>query len=188
MVARGSAPRPYSRTSCRSAESRLCSSGRSTPYTLTPSLTPTTLASPTPSPPSSSYHAYSFPFPASGTNNNVAALSSPAIATTPTTPSSSSYFPSSPVYKPSGGGSGGGASHSHSYSLAQRPTTSLSMGFGIARPSSAASTRSNSSLGSRDEGMQQRIERLRASGWQRKRFDTRRYEALREQVLGELGD
>ncbi|ORY66230.1 uncharacterized protein BCR38DRAFT_465177 [Pseudomassariella vexata] len=32
-----------------------------------------------------------------------------------------------------------------------------------------------------------RIERLRASGWQRKRFDSRRYEVLREQVLNELG-
>lgn len=52
------------------------------------------------------------------------------------------------------------------------------------RPSSAASVRG----GPRDEALQQRIDRLRASGWQRKRFDTRRYEALREQVLGELGD
>ncbi|KAI1310462.1 hypothetical protein F5Y03DRAFT_392400 [Xylaria venustula] len=34
--------------------------------------------------------------------------------------------------------------------------------------------------------LQDRIERLRASGWRRKRFDSRRYEALREQVLGEL--
>ncbi|OTA86780.1 hypothetical protein M434DRAFT_81780 [Hypoxylon sp. CO27-5] len=39
----------------------------------------------------------------------------------------------------------------------------------------------------RDEALQQRIERLRAGGWRRKRFDSRRYEALREQVLGELG-
>ncbi|KAI8632571.1 hypothetical protein F5Y19DRAFT_368483 [Xylariaceae sp. FL1651] len=38
-----------------------------------------------------------------------------------------------------------------------------------------------------DEKLQQRIERLRASGWRRKRFDSRRYEALREQVLCELG-
>ncbi|KAI0175776.1 hypothetical protein GGR52DRAFT_329815 [Hypoxylon sp. FL1284] len=38
-----------------------------------------------------------------------------------------------------------------------------------------------------DDALQQRIERLRAGGWQRKRFDSRRYEALREQVLGELG-
>ncbi|KAI1122399.1 hypothetical protein F5Y10DRAFT_281735 [Nemania abortiva] len=34
--------------------------------------------------------------------------------------------------------------------------------------------------------LRDRIERLRASGWRRKRFDNRRYEALREQVLGEL--
>ncbi|KAH9908913.1 hypothetical protein F4778DRAFT_203932 [Xylariomycetidae sp. FL2044] len=38
-----------------------------------------------------------------------------------------------------------------------------------------------------DEALEQRIERLRANGWQRKRFDSRRYEALREQVLSELG-
>jgi hypothetical protein len=31
-----------------------------------------------------------------------------------------------------------------------------------------------------------RIERLRQNGWQRKRFDPTRYEALREQVLAEL--
>ncbi|KAI0413865.1 hypothetical protein F5X98DRAFT_366208 [Xylaria grammica] len=37
-----------------------------------------------------------------------------------------------------------------------------------------------------EENLRDRIERLRASGWQRKRFDGRRYEALREQVLGEL--
>ncbi|KAI1109042.1 hypothetical protein F5Y14DRAFT_445000 [Nemania sp. NC0429] len=34
--------------------------------------------------------------------------------------------------------------------------------------------------------LQDRIARLRANGWRRKRFDGRRYEALREQVLGEL--
>ncbi|GAP83423.2 hypothetical protein SAMD00023353_0202200 [Rosellinia necatrix] len=34
--------------------------------------------------------------------------------------------------------------------------------------------------------LRDRIERLRAAGWRRKRFDGRRYEALREQVLGEL--
>ncbi|KAI6088795.1 hypothetical protein F4821DRAFT_82198 [Hypoxylon rubiginosum] len=52
----------------------------------------------------------------------------------------------------------------------------------ISRPSSAAST-----IRCSDDALQQRIERLRAGGWQRKRFDSRRYEALREQVLGELG-
>ncbi|KAI1333299.1 hypothetical protein F5Y16DRAFT_9252 [Xylariaceae sp. FL0255] len=36
------------------------------------------------------------------------------------------------------------------------------------------------------EKLQDRIERLRAEGWPRRRFDCRRYEALREQVLGEL--
>ncbi|KAI1376265.1 hypothetical protein F4677DRAFT_86496 [Hypoxylon crocopeplum] len=52
----------------------------------------------------------------------------------------------------------------------------------ISRPASAAST-----IRCSDEALQQRIERLRAGGWQRKRFDSRRYEALREQVLVELG-
>ncbi|KAI0382081.1 hypothetical protein F5Y04DRAFT_57704 [Hypomontagnella monticulosa] len=52
----------------------------------------------------------------------------------------------------------------------------------ISRPASAAST-----IRCSDEALQQRIERLRAGGWQRKRFDNRRYEALREQVLVELG-
>ncbi|KAI2615628.1 hypothetical protein GGR54DRAFT_260103 [Hypoxylon sp. NC1633] len=50
------------------------------------------------------------------------------------------------------------------------------------RPTSSAST-----IRCSDGPLQQRIERLRASGWQRKRFDSRRYEALREQVLVELG-
>ncbi|KAI2782336.1 hypothetical protein F4815DRAFT_32499 [Daldinia loculata] len=51
----------------------------------------------------------------------------------------------------------------------------------IIRPASAAST-----IRCTDEALKQRIERLRANGWQRKRFDSRRYEALREQALGEL--
>ncbi|OTB14366.1 hypothetical protein K445DRAFT_23772 [Daldinia sp. EC12] len=51
----------------------------------------------------------------------------------------------------------------------------------IIRPASAAST-----IRCTDEALRQRIERLRANGWKRKRFDSRRYEALREQVLGEL--
>ncbi|KAI1653035.1 hypothetical protein F4813DRAFT_282672 [Daldinia decipiens] len=51
----------------------------------------------------------------------------------------------------------------------------------ISRPASAAST-----IRCTDEALKQRIERLRANGWQRKRFDNRRYEALREQALGEL--
>jgi hypothetical protein len=41
--------------------------------------------------------------------------------------------------------------------------------------------------GGGNENLQERIERLRASGWRRRRFDSRRYEVLREQVLGELG-
>ncbi|KAI1279971.1 hypothetical protein F5Y07DRAFT_19177 [Xylaria sp. FL0933] len=42
------------------------------------------------------------------------------------------------------------------------------------------------SVGGDEKNLQDRIERLRSSGWRRKRFDSRRYEALREQVLGEL--
>ncbi|KAK8095738.1 hypothetical protein PG999_013760 [Apiospora kogelbergensis] len=56
----------------------------------------------------------------------------------------------------------------------------------IARPASTAPSFSSTSTAS-DEALRDRIERLRAGGWQRKRFDSRRYEALREQVLGELG-
>ncbi|KAK6207410.1 hypothetical protein LQW54_007239 [Pestalotiopsis sp. IQ-011] len=52
-------------------------------------------------------------------------------------------------------------------------------------PPRAASQMSMLSNG--DESLQKRIEKLRANGWQRKRFDSRRYEALREQVLSELG-
>lgn len=64
---------------------------------------------------------------------------------------------------------------------------SRSGSFSSTRPPSVASTvRSMSS--STDEPLRDRIERLRAKGWQRKRFDSRRYEALREQVLGELGE
>ncbi|KAF3012360.1 hypothetical protein E8E14_006831 [Neopestalotiopsis sp. 37M] len=50
----------------------------------------------------------------------------------------------------------------------------------------AASQMSMRSSGG-DENLQKRIEKLRANGWQRKRFDSKRYEALREQVLSELG-
>ncbi|KAK7968993.1 hypothetical protein PG988_008066 [Apiospora saccharicola] len=62
----------------------------------------------------------------------------------------------------------------------------------IQRPASAAAiarprSMTPSALTVSDEGIRDRIERLRAGGWQRKRFDNRRYEALREQVLGELG-
>ncbi|KAI1356283.1 hypothetical protein F5Y01DRAFT_301244 [Xylaria sp. FL0043] len=42
------------------------------------------------------------------------------------------------------------------------------------------------SIGGDEKNLRDRIERLRSSGWRRKRFDSRRYEALREQVLGEL--
>lgn len=55
----------------------------------------------------------------------------------------------------------------------------------VTRPLSVSSTAST--VRCSDEALQQRIQRLRAGGWQRKRFDSRRYEALREQVLIELG-
>ncbi|ETS87056.1 hypothetical protein PFICI_00884 [Pestalotiopsis fici W106-1] len=54
-------------------------------------------------------------------------------------------------------------------------------------PPRAASQMSMRSSAGGDENLQKRIEKLRANGWQRKRFDSRRYEALREQVLSELG-
>jgi hypothetical protein len=63
--------------------------------------------------------------------------------------------------------------------------TSLASSYSTRPPSAASSTTSYGSRGG-DEAIQARIERLRASGWQRKRFDSRRYEALREQVLSEL--
>ncbi|KAI1178705.1 hypothetical protein F4777DRAFT_58529 [Nemania sp. FL0916] len=49
----------------------------------------------------------------------------------------------------------------------------------LSRPTSAAGG---------EKTIQERIEWLRANGWKRKRFDGRRYEALRECVLGELAD
>ncbi|KAL2263243.1 hypothetical protein VTK26DRAFT_7662 [Humicola hyalothermophila] len=49
-------------------------------------------------------------------------------------------------------------------------------------------SRSNPEQGSRAAADRQaRIERLRSSGWQRKRFDAKRYEELRETVMAELG-
>ncbi|KAI1394239.1 uncharacterized protein F4822DRAFT_424717 [Hypoxylon trugodes] len=66
------------------------------------------------------------------------------------------------------------------YSFAHSP--SYDSPRALSRPASVAST-----IRCTDEALQQRIERLRANGWQRKRFDSRRYEVLREQVLGELG-
>lgn len=79
--------------------------------------------------------------------------------------------------------------HLRSYSSA---STSLRQACGsgpIYEPTSSTPTRLSSPAPSaRDDetSLQDRIARLRASGWQRKRFDGRRYEALREQVLGEL--
>ncbi|KAI1142892.1 hypothetical protein F5Y05DRAFT_420733 [Hypoxylon sp. FL0543] len=65
---------------------------------------------------------------------------------------------------------------------APSPRSSLAGSPVSSRPASAAST-----VRCADEALRERIERLRAGGWRRKRFDGRRYEALREQVLGELG-
>ncbi|KAK7923415.1 hypothetical protein PG985_007486 [Apiospora marii] len=69
--------------------------------------------------------------------------------------------------------------HHHPPPQIQRPASAAA----IARPGSATPP----AMTAADEGIRDRIERLRAGGWQRKRFDNRRYEALREQVLGELG-
>ncbi|KAI1182320.1 hypothetical protein F5B17DRAFT_444341 [Nemania serpens] len=55
----------------------------------------------------------------------------------------------------------------------------------IPLPSTRLLSPTLSALGD-EKTLQDRIARLRASGWRRKRFDGRRYEALREQVLGEL--
>jgi hypothetical protein len=68
--------------------------------------------------------------------------------------------------------------HSRSSSVCSTASSAL--------PPRSASQMSMHSTGGGDDSIQKRIERLRASGWQRKRFDTRRYEALREQVLSEL--
>ncbi|KAI5867058.1 hypothetical protein GGS23DRAFT_303744 [Durotheca rogersii] len=67
-------------------------------------------------------------------------------------------------------------------SFPKSPSFDIGNPRAIVRPASAASM-----IRCADEALQQRIERLRAGGWRRKRFDTRRYEVLREQVLGELG-
>ncbi|KAI2628990.1 hypothetical protein GGS21DRAFT_232873 [Xylaria nigripes] len=48
-------------------------------------------------------------------------------------------------------------------------------------------TPTSPSARSMDESIQDRVERLRSSGWRRQRFDSRRYEDLREQVSRELG-
>jgi hypothetical protein len=40
----------------------------------------------------------------------------------------------------------------------------------------------------RSPELQARIERLRAKGWERKRFDARRYEELRENAVADLVD
>ncbi|KAK7941289.1 uncharacterized protein PG986_013676 [Apiospora aurea] len=71
-------------------------------------------------------------------------------------------------------------------SMNARQETSYHHQVQIQLPASAASIARPGTTVS-DEGLRDRIERLRAGGWQRKRFDNRRYEALREQVLGELG-
>ncbi|KAI0515289.1 hypothetical protein F5B22DRAFT_196972 [Xylaria bambusicola] len=70
----------------------------------------------------------------------------------------------------------------------------LGQSWGISSPVYAPSPRAATpgipssplSAGGDSKNLQDRIERLRANGWQRKRFDSRRYEVLREQVLGEL--
>ncbi|KAI0486395.1 hypothetical protein F4859DRAFT_368573 [Xylaria cf. heliscus] len=67
-----------------------------------------------------------------------------------------------------------------------RRYSSASTGFCQTPTSAIAPPLSAGVGGSAEKNLRDRIERLRASGWRRKRFDGRRYEALREQVLGEL--
>ncbi|KAI1082975.1 hypothetical protein F5B20DRAFT_492197 [Whalleya microplaca] len=76
-------------------------------------------------------------------------------------------------------------------SISSNSSTVFDLGGGssggfYSRPSSRASTVRSGGSGA-DDALRERIERLRAGGWQRKRFDSRRYEALRESVLTELG-
>ncbi|KAI0541176.1 hypothetical protein GGR58DRAFT_511229 [Xylaria digitata] len=66
------------------------------------------------------------------------------------------------------------------------PTTPMSANELDIPTTPTSSILSPLSAGGDEKSLQDRIERLRASGWRRKRFDSRRYEALREQVLGEL--
>ncbi|KAI0547420.1 hypothetical protein F4679DRAFT_586471 [Xylaria curta] len=73
--------------------------------------------------------------------------------------------------------------HLRRYSSA---STSLYQAYGDI-PATPTSTISSPLSPSGDGGtLRDRIERLRATGFRRKRFDGRRYELLREQVLGEL--
>lgn len=68
--------------------------------------------------------------------------------------------------------------------LSPRSGTATSM---RGRTESAMSNYSASSSTTGDNGaLRERIERLRANGWRRKRFDPKKYEALRESVLDEL--
>ncbi|RYP03529.1 hypothetical protein DL764_005084 [Monosporascus ibericus] len=118
------------------------------------------------------------PQPTINTNVNAMGRSSSISSASPTL-----YSPYSPSYSSSRPGTSTSfypppTTPGTPYS---RPGTSMST---YSRPGSAASSTRGRD---RDEALQQRIERLRAAGWQRKRFDGRRYEALREQVLGELG-
>lgn len=69
--------------------------------------------------------------------------------------------------------------------LAAAAAAPARMSFSL--PSRAASPTPAPAEGEpRSLDIQARIERLRASGWQRKRFDPRRYEHLREAALAEL--
>lgn len=54
------------------------------------------------------------------------------------------------------------------------------------RPQSRSESRASDSDELRKLERQARVERLRKNGWQRKRFDARRYEELCETVLSEL--
>jgi hypothetical protein len=63
---------------------------------------------------------------------------------------------------------------------------SLDLGLASGRTTPASMTDSSADDEMRTLDRKARIERLRASGWQRKRFDFRRYENLRSTALAEL--
>ncbi|KAI1756546.1 hypothetical protein F4782DRAFT_270509 [Xylaria castorea] len=76
--------------------------------------------------------------------------------------------------------------HHHHLRRYSSASTSLCQAHGDILVTPTSAIPSPLSAGGDGENLRDRIERLRAGGWRRKRFDRRRYETLREQVLGEL--
>jgi hypothetical protein len=73
------------------------------------------------------------------------------------------------------------SSHSEISTTTATPATRLPVAV-----AAAANGGSGNGTASAEEARRARIERLRRSGWQRKRFDGSRYEVLCEEVLAEL--